>query len=261
MFAGGAGKALVVGAAATILAVSGCASSTPQGAARVQVLAARSLSQVFEALAAEFESAQASRIRVDLSFAGTPALVAQIDAGAPAGVFASADEANMNRVIAAGQASGARVFALNRFAVVYRAGNPFEIDRLGDLADPGLSVVICAPVVPCGEYTRAALKSAGTEIRPVSEEDNVGSVLTRVGLGEADAGIVYVTDLKAALGEPGSGVAGFALEPGEGGEIVARYPIAVLESAADPAAARSFVSFVLSGAGREILARFGFELP
>jgi molybdate transport system substrate-binding protein len=148
-----------------------------------------------------------------------------------------------------------RVFATNRLQIVVAAGNPKGITGLADLVRPGLVVVLCGPAVPCGRYATQALQKAGVRVVPASQETDVKAVVSKVALGEADAGIVYVTDVKAG----GAKVQGIAI-PGNQ-NVVATYPIAVVKAASHGRAAQAFVDFVLSPQGQRILASFGFGGP
>lgn len=219
----------------------------------VTVLAAASLGQAFRAMATEFESRHPGTT-VTTSFAGSPTLVRQIREGAPADVFAAADEASMARVAEFDGLAGApRIFARNRLAIVVAAGNPEKIAGFADLARPGLTIALAAPGVPAGRYAREAFAKAGVVAPPSSQEADVKAVLQKVALGEADAGIVYVTDV--------SGESVEAVSLPDEFDVVARYPIAVLASARHPDAAREFVDFVSGPGGRAVLARFGFLAP
>jgi molybdate transport system substrate-binding protein len=169
-------------------------------------------------------------------------------------VFASADEANLAKVGDA--AVDPQVFARNRLAIVVEPGNPKGITGLADLAAPGLAVVLCAPEVPCGRLAAAALQVAGVELQPASLEENVKGVLAKVTLGEADAGLVYVTDAQAA-GDDAEAVPLDALGP----ELDTAYPISVLADAADPELARDFVAFVRGAEAQRTLRSFGFLAP
>lgn len=211
------------------------------------VLAAASLTDAFNAEKAAFEKARPGT-QITLSFAGSQSLVAQIQQGAPADVFASADEHSMDAVRRETTAAP-RLFARNTLAIAVAPGNPKHIASLADLARPGITVVLAAPAVPAGHYARAALQKAGVTVAPKSLEENVRSVLTKVELGEADAGIVYVSDITAA----GHRVSRVAIPPAV--NQTARYPIAPLSR---DATGRAFVAFVLSPAGQRILSRFGF---
>jgi molybdate transport system substrate-binding protein len=227
-----------------------------QPAARgVVVLAAASLTDAFKAISAEFEKAHPG-VAVQFSFAGSSTLVQQIGEGAPADVFASADEANMQKAADAGELAGpARIFATNSLVIAVPAGNPKHIASLGDLTRSGLSLVLAAPAVPAGKYAAQAFAKAGLPVPSASQEVDVRAVLNKVALDEADAGIVYVTDIRAAGGKVE------AVPIPEQYNVVARYPIAVLKHARDPNGAAAFVDFVLSPAGRTTLETFGFMAP
>lgn len=224
---------------------------TPAGGT-VTVFAAASLTASFQALAAAFEPAHAGT-HVQLNFAGSPTLVQQIGDGAPADVFASADETNMQKVVEQHAVTGTpSIFTRNTLEIAVAPGNPKHLAALVDLAKPGLIVALCGPTVPCGRYTAEAMTKAGATMPAASQEPDVKAVLTKVSLGEADAGIVYVTDVKAAAGK----VQGVPIP--EPGNVVARYPIAVLAHAPNPIGGAAFVAFVLSADGQRVLATFGF---
>lgn len=224
------------------------------GGSAVTVLAAASLAGVFDDLGAAF-SAQEGAPPVRFSFAASSVIAAQVRGGAPADVLATADSETMATVAATGRVGEPVSFARNRLAMVVPGGNPERIATLADLARPGLAVVVCAPEVPCGHLAAEALARAGVDLRPRSHEADVRAVVARVAQGEADAGIVYVTDVIGA----GPRVEGVAIPADH--NVETRYPIAVLTSARDPAGARAFVAFVLSAPGQAILARAGFEQP
>ena len=180
----------------------------------------------------------------------------QLREGAAADVFASADWSNMQRVVDQGAASApARVFAHNRLAVAVAEGNPKGVAELADLAREDLTVALCAPAVPAGRYAREALRAAGVHVRSVSDEPSVRAVVAKIELGEIDAGIVYATDVEGARGT----VAHARIS--ESIDLVAEYPIAVLDRGRNRAAGAAFVSFVLSKEGTEILRSFGFATP
>jgi molybdate transport system substrate-binding protein len=212
----------------------------------VTVLAAASLSAAFRMMARAFEEAHPG-VKVELNFAGSQTLVQQIQQGAPADVFASADETNMQKLVASGEVAGApQLFAHNALQIVVPAGNPKHIAGLADLAKPGLTIALCGPTVPCGRYAGEAFGRAGLAVPAASQELDVKAVVTKVALGEADAGIVYVTDVRAA----GSKVEGVAIP--KTSSVVAHYPITVLKSAQN-------VALVLSPEGQQVLATFGFQ--
>jgi molybdate transport system substrate-binding protein len=182
--------------------------------------------------------------------------VSQIVAGAPADVFASADTANMDKLTRAGlQAQAPAVFATNRLAVIVGKGNPKDVTGVADLARTDVKVVLCAQGVPCGGYAQQVLAAAGVEVRPVSLEQNVKGVVTKVTAGEADAGIVYVTDIAAAGGNAEE------VPIPSGANVVAQYPAAVVKSTKHPEVAYGFVEFLSSPAGQAVLATYGFGRP
>jgi molybdate transport system substrate-binding protein len=224
------------------------------GARQVTVLAAASLRSAFAEIAEGF-SAVNSELEVELSFGGSSELATQIEQGAPADVFASADLVNMARVVEAGDAADPDVFATNAAEIIVEAGNPEAIATVADLADPDLVVVQCAPEVPCGRYAAEVLENADVAVTPRSLETSVSGVVTKVTAGEADAGIVYRTDVLAA-GDRASGV-----KVPDDINVVAEYPIATLRRGPNPTGAQAFVDFVLGSEGQAILARYGFGAP
>ena len=139
--------------------------------------------------------------------------------------------------------------------ILVEKGNPKNIKTVSDLANPAIKVVVCAPKVPCGQVATAIFKNAGVTVKPVSEEQNVGGVVTKVTLGEADAGIVYVTDVKANEGK----ATGVPIPANQ--NDVTQYPIAQLKDAPNSAAAAAFISYVLGPDGQKVLASFGFMPP
>lgn len=243
------GTGLLVGVAALL---AGCGSSPNE---QLTVFAAASLTGAFSEIGARFESDHPGT-SVVFNFAGSADLVTQLTQGATADVFASADTRNMDRAQAAGLLAGAPVnFASNTLVIAVAPGNPEGIGSLADLARPGLSVVLCAPQVPCGWAAGKVQAAAGVRLNPVSEESSVTDVLNKVTSGQADAGLVYVTD---ALGAGDSvTTVGFV----EAGQAVTTYPIAILGRAPRPELAQTFVDFVTGEAGRHILSRAGFAQP
>jgi len=221
----------------------------------ITVFAATSLTKAFDKIGAQFEAAHPG-VTVKFNYNGSSSLATSINQGAPADVFASAAPKNMETVTSAGNASGTpQDFARNTGEIMVEKGNPKNIKSVSDLANPALKVVVCAPAVPCGQVATAIFKNAGVTVKPVSEEQNVGGVVTKVTLGEADAGIVYVTDVKANEGK-GTGVP----IPADQNDITA-YPIAQLKDAPNASGAAAFISYVLSPAGQQVLASFGFLPP
>src|SRR5262249_46615780 len=195
-------------------------------------------------------------VDVKYSFAGSPTLVTQIQQGAPADIFASADQANMQKVVTGGFNMGTpAVFAHNKLEIAVQAGNPKHIASLSDLANPAIKVAVCAPGVPCGTYSTATFAKAGITVKPVTQEQDVKSVLTKVGLGEADAGIVYVTDVKAAK-TAGTKVEGVVIP--DNLNTTAEYPVTELKTTQSDAAAKVFIDYVTGPDGQKTLQDFGF---
>lgn len=223
-------------------------------AGEVVVFAAASLSESFTAVGEAFETTHPDA-SVTFNFAASSELVAQILEGAPADVYASADLANMARLTEAGaNAADPAVFATNRSEIVVATGNPLGIEGLADLSDPDLLVVTCAPEVPCGSYAAQVFDNAGLDVTPDSYEENVKAVVTKVALGEADAGIAYATDVRAS-----DDVAGVEIPADV--NVEAQYPVVVTSEAGNPVGGQAFVDFALGDAGQQILAEYGFSSP
>ncbi|MGO2542831.1 MAG: molybdate ABC transporter substrate-binding protein [Specibacter sp.] len=221
----------------------------------LSVFAAASLKTTFTELASQFEAAH-PEVKVSLSFDGSSTLVTQIIQGAPADVFASADSANMTKLSDAGLAAGAPVdFASNVLTLVVPPDNPANITSFADAAKDGVKLVICAPQVPCGAASQSDAASAGLTLHPVSEELSVTSVLGKVTAGEADAGLVYVTDAKTA----GNKVLDIPLDLPK--PTVNSYPIAAVESSRNADLAQAFISQVTGAEGQKILTDAGFGTP
>jgi molybdate transport system substrate-binding protein len=219
----------------------------------VVVFAAASLTETFTALGRSFEASHPG-VRVRFNFGGSSGLAQQITQGAPADVFAAASLATMKVVTDSGAAAGQpRVFARNRLIIATPAGNPGGVRKPADLAGPGRKVVLCAPQVPCGAAAAKALAAAKVTVTPVSQEQDVKAALTKVSLGEADAALVYRTDVKAAGGK----VEGIDFP--EAAQAVGDYPIVTLAAAPQPALAGEFVRLVRSAAGTRVLTQAGFE--
>jgi molybdate transport system substrate-binding protein len=213
----------------------------------LKVFAAASLTDAFKAIGGGFGG------QAQFNFAGSSTLVTQIEQGARADVFASADTTNMDKLVTDGFSSGdARVFAHNKLEIVVAPGNPKRIAGLADLARPGVIYVSAGPSVPAGKYAAQALAKAGVKVTPKSLETDVKAVLSKVRLGEADAGIVYTTDVKAG----GNKVGGVAIP--DQYNVVATYPISLVKGA-NQAAADAFISYLLSSAGQATLASYAFE--
>jgi molybdate transport system substrate-binding protein len=253
--------------AALALVLTGCAAGAGDGggdgqgteladpfAGTITVFAAASLTEVFGVLETAFEQRHPSA-DVVLNLGGSGALATQIIAGAPADVFAAASEEPMTTVVDAGDADAPSFFATNTLELAVPAGNPGGVSALEDLADPGLAVALCDPSVPCGAATEAVMRRAGVVPAPDTLEEDVKAVLTKIELGEADAGLVYATDVAAAAGS----VEGIFVP--EAAEVVNRYPIAVMSAAPNPEGARAWADFVLSADGQAALAAAGFGSP
>ncbi len=248
-------------AVSILLAAAGCSAAAPTPSASqtkdslsgsITVFAAASLTKTFGTLVAKFEAEHPS-VTVATSFAGSADLVAQITAGAPADVFASADTKNMAKV---STLVGTPVnFATNVLEIAVPPSNPARIATFADLAKPGVKTVICAPAVPCGAAAAALETAAGVTLSPVSEENAVTDVLGKVSSGEADAGLVYVTDVKGA----GSAVKGITFP--ESSTAVNTYPIATVKASANGKVAQAFVDYVTGKVGRSVLAAAGFGAP
>jgi len=219
------------------------------------VFAAASLKAAFTEIGQKFE-AENPGVTVTFNFAGSSDLVAQIQQGAPADVFASADTKNMDIAVTANLLDGrAENFATNTLEIATPPDNPANIRSLDDLAAPGVKVVLCAEQVPCGSAAAKVEQAAGVDIKPVSEEQSVTDVLGKVISGEADAGLVYVTDVKAA-GDKVHGV-----EFPESAEAVNTYPIASLKGSIGNGLAEHFIAFVTGPEGQAVLAAAGFGKP
>lgn len=252
---------LILGLGILVPACDGDAGGSGRPSENVVVLAAASLADAFGELADAFMAVTTSEaadgdVSVVLGFAASSRLAAQIVEGAPADVFASADQHHMEIVTEAGRAVGEPVvFARNRMEIVVAPGNPRGITGLDDLEDEDLVLVVCAPQAPCGRYADQVAANAGVTLRPDSFEENPRAVLTKVVLGEADAGIVYATDARSA----GDRAEGVEIPVHENVEV--EYPIVVIADAAAPDRARAFVEFVTSETGRRILEGHGFSAP
>ncbi len=230
----------------------GCSSA---GSQEVLVSAAASLTDVFATIEAAFEETHPD-IDVVVNLGGSSALREQLLSGAPADVFASANQSNMESVAAAGLVSGGvTVFATNHLEIAVPRGNPAGVVGLGDFDDESLLLGLCAATVPCGDFARMSLASAGVEPMADTNEPSVRALLTKIAAGELDAGIVYATDV-ASGGELVDG-----LPIAAGNNIVAHYPIAVLNAGDNIEGARAFVDFLTSPEGQQILADDGFQVP
>ena len=246
----------MIGLAAFALVAAACGDdgdSSSTGA--ITVFATASLTDAFTEIGEVFEAVNPD-IRVTLNFAGSSALAAQIIEGAPADVFASADVASMTRLSDADStASEPVVFTTNLAQIIVGRGNPEGITGVADLVDPDLIVISCAPEVPCGRYAQQILDNAGVAVTFRSLEENVRAVVSKVTPGEADAGIVYVTDVISA-GDRAVGV-----DIPADINVVAEYPVAVTTESTNPDGAQRFIDFVLSEDGQAVLTSYGFVAP
>ncbi|MER1996987.1 MAG: molybdate ABC transporter substrate-binding protein [Arthrobacter sp.] len=247
----------MAGVLTAALGLAGCAGPALQqeDSTELTVFAAASLASPFTRLAEDFEAANPGTA-VRLNLAGSADLAAQIAAGAPADVFAAADEANMAKVVDGGQAAAEpQIIATNTLTIAVPKGNPAGITGFADLAEAGVQVVVCAVQVPCGAAAAKLEEAAGKRLSPVSEESSVTGVVGKVASGEADAGLVYITDVRAA----GSGVEEVAVP--EAQQAQNRYPLVRLGGAAEEDLADEFVRFVRGPEGQRVLQETGFGAP
>ncbi|MEU5093009.1 molybdate ABC transporter substrate-binding protein [Streptomyces sp. NPDC021356] len=257
--------------AAALLALSACSSSGSDSSdtkadssapassgkvsGKVTVFAAASLKESFTALGKRFEKEHPGT-EVTFNFGGSDSLAAGITSGAPADVFASASPKTMKVVTDHGDAAGAPVtFVRNQLEIATLPGNPGKVASLKDLTKSGLKVVLCAKTVPCGAAAQKALDASGLELTPVSYEQDVKSALNKVVLKEADAAVVYETDVKAAGGKVDG------VEFPESAKAVNDYPITLLKGSHNTAAAQAFVALVRSAEGQQVLSGAGFLKP
>ena len=250
-------KSSLLPAIAVILVACGGTSTGQSGSPTLSgsltVFAAASLTDAFKAEGQGFQSAH-SGLTVTFNFAGTPTLVTQIEQGAQADVFASADTTNMDKLKGDGFTSGTpSTFAHNKLEIVVAPGNPKNIQTLADLAKPGVIYITEAATVPAGKYSLQALQKAGVTVTPKSLETDVKSVISKIELGEADAGIVYATDVKAAGGK----VQGVPIPDQD--NVVATYPIVAVKDTKQSGAAAAFIAFIVSSGGQTILSTYGFQ--
>lgn len=215
----------------------------------ISVSAAASLQRSFDEIAESFMAEHPDIEVAPVSYDGSSTLAIQIVEGAPVDVFASADERNMQTVVDAGLAADPAVFATNTLVIAVPKGNPANVTGLQDLAN--VTTVLCAPEVPCGGASETLLGNAGVQVEAASLEQNVTAVLQKVAAGEADAGLVYRTDV---VGDD----AVESIQPEGADDVVNRYPIAAVSESLHADAARAFVDFVLGAAGQQILADHGF---
>lgn len=245
---------LAVAVAAVASGVAGCGPGGGGAEGDLTVLAASSLTEAFDDVGRRFGAAHPG-VAVRFSFAASSALAAQVRNGAPADVIATADRRTVDDLARAGLVAAPEVFARNRLAILVAAGNPRRIRSLADLARPDLVVVLCAEQVPCGSLAARALAGAGAAVRARSFEADVKAVVSRVVLGEADAGLVYATDV-AAAGDRADGV---GLAPGD--DVATDYAAAPVAASDEARLARDFVAFLRSAPAQQALGAAGFEGP
>lgn len=256
-----AGVTASCGSSSSTTAASPASSVAPSAATSsraisgsVTVLAAASLTESFTTLAKQFEAAHPG-VTIKLSFGASSALAQQITQGAPVDVFASASAKNMKQVVDAGGATKTTTFARNVMEIAVPPGNPRNVTGVADLAKSGIKVALCQAQVPCGSTALQVFNNAKVTVKPVTLEADVKSTLTKVETDEVDAGVVYVTDVRAA----GSKVKGIEIPADINAST--SYPIATMTKAPNAAAAQAFVDYVLSSAGQTVLTAGGFEKP
>jgi molybdate transport system substrate-binding protein len=261
---------LVVPVTALALALTGCGGSPAKDAAgsssatssaggdlsgTLTVFAAASLTDVFTGLGDQLK-ADNPDLHIQFNFAGSSALATQLTQGAPADVFASANQAQMKVVTDAGlQGAEPTVFTENVLEIAVPKGNPGKVTGLADFAKADLTLAVCAPDVPCGAAATKVFQAAGIIAVPDTQEEDVRAALTKVQLGEVDAALVYASDVPSA----GSDVKGIPFPEAE--QAINEYPVCTLAAAPNPDAARAFVDLVLSDNGQKALEDAGFRAP
>lgn len=250
----------LVAAAALVVPLTACGGSSgaddssSDASTELTVFAAASLEGTFTEIGTQFED-QHDDVSVTSNFAGSSDLAAQIQQGAPADVFASANTEQMDNVVAEDLVDEPENFTSNTLQIAVPPDNPAGVSALADLADPDTDVVICAPAVPSGAATERVEQASGVTIEPVSEESSVTDVLNKVTTGQAEAGMVYVTDVT----EAGDAVQGISFPESE--EAVNTYPIATLSEGENHDVAQEFMDFVLGETGQAVLSEAGFGRP
>jgi molybdate transport system substrate-binding protein len=251
-------RSLLVAAVTAALVLAACGSGSKTGSTSpsgklsgsITVLAGSSLTKGFTALAEEFQTAHPGT-KIEFSFGSSSDLEKSIEQGAPADVFASADQKNMDKLVSAGDNSGGAVdFAKNRLEIAVEQGNPKHIATLSDLTKPGLTVVLCDPSVPCGKYAAQVLDNAKVNLTPKSLEASVKATLSKVELGEADAAIVYVSDVTTSGKVDGVKIP-------DDVNVLATLPIVALKDSKNAALAKAWVDFVVAHQS-ELVSKYGF---
>lgn len=246
----------IAAAAGIVLLLAGCdTADNAEETLTLQVFAAASLQEPFEELGEQFES-EHEGVEVQFNFAGSSTLVEQIQQGAPADVFASANSSTMDKLVASELQGAVPVdFAANTLMIAVPAGNPAGVTALSSLTEEGLNLVVCAPEVPCGAAAETVEEAAGLEFTPVSEEQSVTEVLNKVTSGEADAGLVYATDVQKA----GDAVEG--IDVPDSARAVNTYPITTVKDAEHAELGQQFVDLVTGESGQQLLTGYGFARP
>ena len=221
---------------------------------QITVFAAASLKEAFTTLGAQFEAAHPGT-KVVFSFAASSALAQQITQGAPADVFASASSKNMDQVVSGGEAGHPKSLVRNVMEIAVPPSNPARVATVDDLARRSVKVALCQAAVPCGATALEVFRNAGITVTPVTQEADVKATLSKVELGEVDAGVVYVTDVRAA----GAKVKGIQIPATVNASTT--YPIAPLSASKNVATAQAFVDYVLSADGLAVLTAAGFAHP
>jgi molybdate transport system substrate-binding protein len=242
--------------AAALLMLTGCSSSGAAGSAHhtLIVYAASSLTEAFDTIKANFAKAHPGT-SVTVQYGASSDLATQITQGAHADVFASASTKNMQSLVDAGAASSPTNFVSNTLEIAVPPNNPADISSVTDLAGSGVKVAVCDPAVPCGAVASQVFANAKITVKPAANEADVKSTLAAVETGEVDAGLVYVTDVRAA----GAKVKGIPIADSMNADTT--YPIAALKHASQPRLAQQFVAYVLSPAARKVLTADGFRNP
>jgi molybdate transport system substrate-binding protein len=249
-----AAAGLLAGCGGSSAAQTSAASGSASVTGTINVFAAASLQQAFTTLGTRFEAAHPGT-EVVFNFGPSSGLAQQIGQGAPADVFASASTKNMDQAVSGGEAASPTNFVANTMAIAVPADNPAGIGTVADLARKGVKVALCQAQVPCGAAALEVLANAKVTLTPVTQEVDVKATLSKVRLGEVDAGVVYVTDLRAA----GDKVRGIKIPDDVNASTT--YPIATLTGSENAATAQAFVDYVRSTDGLAVLTAAGFAKP
>ncbi|MGH8860831.1 MAG: molybdate ABC transporter substrate-binding protein [Jatrophihabitantaceae bacterium] len=253
-------RAVIAAAVCTALVAPACSSSAGAKSSAghlsgsIKVFAASSLKEAFTTLGSQFEAAHQDT-KVIFNFDASSALASSITQGQQADVFASASTKNMGTVVSAGDASASTSFVSNTMEIATPAGNPAKVTGIADLAEPGLKVALCDPAVPCGATAQEVFDKAKVGVRAITTEPDVKATLAVVEIKEVDAGMVYVTDVRAA----GSKVTGVKIPDDINAST--SYPIAALKNSGNPDLAKAWVDYVLSDVGQKVLRGAGFSRP